>query len=199
MKPAQLWKDCILLAAAILVLLLALFLPAACALADPLNSNEERLLTACHNHELIRLHIVANSDGEQDQAIKYAVRDAILAEFGEILRIESTSSEAAFHLLQTHAAEMEALARKTAYSYGFEGEITSQVGYLSLPAKTYGQVTLPAGSYRALRIILGSGEGQNWWCVLYPQLCLTISKEAAGEETVWTSKRIFSQWLAFCK
>ena len=77
------------------------------------------------------------------------------------------------------------------------GSVFFQADILFLPEKRYGKVTLPAGPYRALRVVLGNGEGQNWWCVLFPQLCLSLAETRPTQETqfFWSSRQIFRHWL----
>jgi len=190
------WKEWGLLLAAALLFLLALAGPLAAA-GESLTSEEIRLWEAYRNDELIRLHVVANSDTNYDQSIKLAVRDAVISAFGDLLvKAGGTGSDAVFSILSAHAEDMQKIACSTARKLGFEGAVTAQAGIMELPEKIYGQVTLPKGNYRALKITLGKGEGKNWWCVLYPQLCLALS----GSETPkpeWDCVRIFQQWLAF--
>ena len=190
------WKDTIFLLLTFIVFLLVLLLPAACAMAENFTKEERLLLDACEAGELIRLHIIANSNSPEDQQIKYAVRDALIQEFGVLLRDVSAGSDEAYRVLNQNANRMEQTAHQKALSMGYQGPVKAEVGLLMLPSKTYGNVTLPAGCYRALRITLGDGEGENWWCVLYPQLCLAL---AGGDKTTdritWDSGRIFSNWF----
>ncbi len=131
-------------------------------------------------------------------------RYALIAAFGEMLLDASqTDADTVYETLLTHVSQMEEAALACARENGFIGPVTAEAGVLTLPAKTYGQVTLPEGDYRALRVTLGSGQGQNWWCVLFPQLCLAVSsdgveaKPAAVPDLTWDAERIFSQWLIF--
>lgn len=191
------WKDSALLIFVVVVFLLALLLPAACAMADDLSEEERQLLTAYESGEIIRIHVIANSNSTEDQQIKYAVRDALIEEFGDLLRAASADSDEAYRILNQNAARMLQTARCKASSMGFQGQVSAEVGLLTLPEKTYGTVILPAGCYRALRITLGSGEGENWWCVLYPQLCLALAGDNEPNQQVkWNSTRIFANWLS---
>lgn len=191
------WKDGIVLVCSVILFFLALLLPAACALSCEWSQEEKQLLSAYEHGEIIRLHVIANSDSPRDQEIKYAVRDALIEAFGTLLESSASSSNEAFSALEENAESMEQLALETARSMGFTGEVQSQTGRLELPEKRYGNVLLPAGRYRALRIVIGKGEGQNWWCVLYPQLCLALSEEEDQKSLTWDSVRIFSNWLVF--
>lgn len=165
---------------------------------------ERSLLEALESGEIIRLHVLADGDDAESQRVKLCVRDALIAAFGEMLLDASQAdADTVYETLLTHVSQMEEAALACARENGFTGPVTAEAGVLTLPAKTYGQVTLPEGDYRALRVTLGSGQGQNWWCVLFPQLCLAVSSEgveaqpAEVPDLTWDTKRIFSQWLIF--
>lgn len=180
------------------------------------SQEEQSLWDAYRKGTLIRLHILAEDDSPQAQALKLTVRDAVLEGFSNSLTAQDP--EALYLLLQENAEAMRQLAEETARGEGFTGPVTAQVGVMTLPAKRYGQVLLPQGEYRALRIILGQGEGHNWWCVLFPSLCLAVADEEPwrtpgekqGQELPlplsessdsptpvihWDSQRILAQWL----
>lgn len=187
--------------------------PASCSFSQ----EEARLWAAYQDGSLIRLHILAEDDSPRAQATKLSVRNAVLEAFSRSLSAED--ADTLYLLLQENAEAMRQVAEETARREGFTGSITAQVGVMTLPAKRYGQVCLPQGEYRALRITLGKGEGQNWWCVLFPSLCLAVADEEPwrtpapqpqdGEAPsspsqpsgcsepviVWDSQRIFQEWL----
>lgn len=117
---------------------------------------------------LIRLHILANSDSAEDQAIKLKVRDAILA--AEVFGSAETVAEAEVQSLAA-AEKGVAVANAVLEAEGVPYRASLKYGTERYPTRQYGQLTLPAGTYRSLRIVLGEGEGQNWWCVLFPPLC----------------------------
>ena len=175
-----------------------------CALG--LTAEETTLQEAYDSGQIIRLHILAEDDSPRAQKIKLAVRDAILAAFGaEIKAACATDADAVYALLVQCKEEMLAVAEQTARQYGFDGTVTAQVGVLTLPQKAYGEVTLPQGQYRALRITLGEGQGQNWWCVLFPELCLALASDepwqvspqrtASIADLQWRSLEVFRYWL----
>lgn len=120
--------------------------------------------------EVIRLHVLAASDSEQDQSDKLAVRDAILAEYGEVLAAAELASAA--EAVEAHIPEIEALAEKTLAARGRACDVSVTFGEENYPARSYGELTFPAGTYRSLRVVIGEGEGQNWWCVLFPPMCV---------------------------
>lgn len=117
---------------------------------------------------LIRLHILANSDSTSDQALKLKVRDAILA--AEVFGNAETVEEAEAQSLAAAEKGVE-IANAVLAAEGAPYRATLRYGVEDYPTRQYGDLTLPAGKYRSLRIVLGKGEGQNWWCVLFPPLC----------------------------
>ena len=121
--------------------------------------------------DYIRLHIVASSDSLSDQAVKLCVRDDIRACAARILADCSNSTEA-WQTLFEHQDELLKTARKSAEKYGSIQNVSLELGVYPFPDKVYGEELVPAGEYRAIRITLGEGEGRNWWCVVYPSLCL---------------------------
>ncbi len=131
---------------------------------------------------MIRLHVVANSDSPEDQMIKKQVRNEI------ILAMEGhTDLEAARKYIDSHLTDMEYTAEEVVSRYGAEYGAKAERKITFIPEKSYEDLTLPAGNYEALRITLGEGKGQNWWCVIFPQLCL-IGEEAGGEKLILKSK-----------
>ncbi len=193
-----------MLAAFGLILLLILLFPLHGLALSP----EERQLTeAKAAGEIIRLHILAEDDSPRAQAVKLAVRDSLLAAFGQELTLSSTEdAQAVYRLLCQKQDRMLAVARMTAARYGFRGEVAAETGLLQLPEKTYGNVALPAGEYYGLRITLGKGEGRNWWCILFPQLCLAVASdepwqmndtapEAVRMKLEWNSMEVLRHWM----
>ena len=120
--------------------------------------------------QLIRFHVIANSDSEQDQALKRAVRDAILKEVAPKLAI-SRSLDESRQILKKIRPEMEDIARTVVKDWGKDYLVHTEYGHFSFPTKSYGSLVLPAGDYEALRVVIGEGQGSNWWCVLFPPLC----------------------------
>ncbi|MBQ8558378.1 MAG: stage II sporulation protein R [Tyzzerella sp.] len=120
--------------------------------------------------EVFRFHVLANSDSEEDQALKMLVKENVIAymkeELPESESVEMTKNWAAFHL-----EEIEAVATETLQKEGCSDSVHAEVTNCYFPDKTYGDITFPQGYYDALRIEIGEAKGQNWWCVLYPNLC----------------------------
>lgn len=130
--------------------------------------------------DVLRLHVLANSDSADDQALKLAVRDRVLEEAGSRLAGISSREEAERVL----AASLEPLARAGAAAVaeaGYAYPVTVCLEDTWFPTKEYDGFSLPAGEYRALRVLIGEGEGRNWWCVVFPPLCLGAVTEPAEE------------------
>ena len=141
---------------------------------------------------VLRLHVVANSDSEADQTVKLQVRDAILEQAQPLLE-NVTDSGAAEAALQPHLEELRLIARDTLEAAGFPGEVTVTLTDQWFPTKAYGSFALPAGQYRALKVVIGEGAGQNWWCVVFPPLCLaSVTEEvaAAAEQAGLTEQQV---------
>jgi stage II sporulation protein R len=133
--------------------------------------------------DLIRLHILANSDSEEDISLKYKVRDAVLAESEDIFYPCSTTDEAKATMEAT-GKKIEEIANRVILSSGKTYKAVAVWGKENYPQREYDGLTLPAGEYYSLRILLGEGEGENWWCVLFPPLCLGASKAKTELENV---------------
>ena len=131
--------------------------------------------------DFIRFHVIANSDSREDQELKLAVRDRILEEIEPDLK-EMTSIENTRTYIIENRKKIEALAEEIIREAGMDYGADSSLGIRWIPEKTYGSITFPAGTYEAFTIELGEAGGQNWWCVMFPPLCL-IGEEAEKEET----------------
>ena len=135
---------------------------------------------------VIRFHVVANSDSESDQALKLRVRDAVLDFCAPILGECQSRAEAVDAVLSIRD-EIQAVAAETLRSAGCEDGVRVELGEEIYPEKRYESLCFPSGSYLSLRILIGEAEGQNWWCVLFPPICMaaaTASKEEAEEAFV---------------
>ena len=129
---------------------------------------------------VVRLHVLANSDTEEDQALKLRVRDAILAYLNET-SVACTDADSAEEAYRKQLPMLEGIAEKTLADAGRDGDCRVTLTRESYPVRTYqsgGETyTLPAGTYRSLRVMIGDAAGQNWWCVLFPPLCLSLAAE----------------------
>ncbi len=125
---------------------------------------------AVADDSLIRFHVIANSDTLYDQSIKLKVRDAVIEKVNHVLDSARNEKEAE-QLLERHSEEILETANNILTKENCGYTATAKLGTSIFPTKTYGKITLPAGKYKAYKIILGEGKGKNWWCVLYPPLC----------------------------
>lgn len=141
---------------------------------------------AVSNHisdSIFRLHVIANSDLKEDQDLKYKVRDNIL-KYMNTMSADCTSKEEAINLANIHKEEFEKIALETIRSEGFFYDVSIDIGNFKFPTKQYGDISLPAGYYDALRIKIGNASGQNWWCVMFPSLCfIDISNGIVPEDS----------------
>ena len=126
--------------------------------------------------KVVRLHVLANSDSETDQALKLKVRDRVLERAAELLE-ESENRDQAEKCLTEALPELEALAAEEIAANGYDDPVTARLEEASFPTKEYDGFTLPAGKYLALRVIIGEGAGKNWWCVVFPPLCTAVSSD----------------------
>ena len=129
---------------------------------------------------LLRLHVVGASDSAEDQEVKLLVRDAVLASLEEGLH-DLTDVDAAVDYVYRMLPRVEAAANRCLAAAGFTDTVAVSLTEEAFPTRDYDNFSLPAGVYRALRVVIGEGEGRNWWCVVFPQLCM------AGEDFVETA------------
>lgn len=132
---------------------------------------------------VVRLHVLANSDSEEDQALKLKVRDALLEETAPLLS-DCASREDACAILEAHKEDLCRTAEGVIQAEGYDYPVTILLGEEEYPEKNYDSVCFPSGSYTSLRVCIGDAEGQNWWCCLFPPLCLgnsTVSSEDAED------------------
>lgn len=121
-------------------------------------------------NSVFRLHVIANSNSKEDQDLKYVVRNELLQYMNE-LTTNCTSKAEVIKLAQSHETDLEQIAKKVIENNGYDDDVKIKIGNFDFPTKTYGDISLPAGSYDALRVEIGKAEGQNWWCVMFPPLC----------------------------
>lgn len=126
--------------------------------------------------KLIRLHVIANSDSEEDQALKIKVRDAVLTFVTEKTQGAKTVAESE-KILKSSLSEINKAAQEEIKRQGYSYTSKTALENTYFPTKEYGSFALPAGDYEALRVIIGSGEGKNWWCVLFPPLCVSAAED----------------------
>ena len=119
---------------------------------------------------VFRLHVIANSDSKEDQELKLKVRDELLS-YMNIISKDSKSKQEAMQIANEHKEEFTQIAEKVIKENGYNYTVNVQIGKADFPTKYYGDITLPAGTYDALKVQIGEAKGQNWWCVMFPPLC----------------------------
>ena len=130
---------------------------------------------------VFRLHIIANSDTDEDQNLKLIVRDNILNYMKEIASSVS-SKEEAVEIITSHLDDFYNIAIDTIRNAGYDYDVSLSVGQFDFPTKEYGDISLPAGIYDALRIEIGEAQGHNWWCVMFPTLCFVDVSSGSLDE-----------------
>ena len=128
------------------------------------------------SRKMIRLHVIANSDSAEDQALKLEVRDRVL-DFTTTVLQRSADMEDAQLRLREELTRIESIAQQEISAQGYDYQVTAQLASTEFPLKEYDGFSLPAGEYMALRLVIGEGEGQNWWCVVYPPLCTAAATD----------------------
>lgn len=126
--------------------------------------------------KVVRLHVLANSDSEEDQALKLRVRDKVLERTTALLERSADRREAEGYL-RGSLLELEEIAAEEIAAAGYDYPVTAELTDTRFPTKEYDGFSLPAGEYLALRIVIGEGGGQNWWCVVFPPLCTTAAAD----------------------
>ena len=149
-------------------------------LALPTNGEEQIY------EDVLRLHVLANSDSEEDQAVKLAVRDAVLNVTAPLLQNCQTREEAVF-LLEKNRELLTQTAQTVLHEQGFDDDVHIEMGLEEYPTRTYDSLCFPAGEYVSMRVEIGEADGQNWWCCLFPPLCLdtaTVGKQTAEDACI---------------
>ena len=134
-------------------------------------------------NSVFRLHVIANSNSSEDQDLKYLVRDALISYMNKLCTNVS-SKEEAIYIANSHIDNFYNIARETIIKNGYNHNVKISIGNFSFPTKSYGDITLPAGFYDALKVEIGEAKGQNWWCVMFPSLCFVdVSNGIVPEES----------------
>lgn len=126
--------------------------------------------------DVVRLHILANSDSEKDQAVKLLVRDALLKSNNELLSSDITTENAEVYFIK-NKDELLKIAEKTLTENGFDYNVEISLDKEYFSTRRYGELIFPAGEYTSLKVILGEGNGHNWWCVMFPPLCVPAADD----------------------
>ena len=159
-----------------IILLLCVFILCA-AVCDILPIHGEEKIY----ESIVRLHVLANSDSDEDQALKLKVRDAILAYVSPRV-IDSSSREDAIEILTGELSEIEKIAQDVIFDNGYNYSIDVTLTLEEYPTRNYEAMSFPSGEHVSLRVLIGEAEGQNWWCVLFPPLCMSAATEQSTNE-----------------
>ena len=133
-------------------------------------NNYVRAVSSDISNSVFRLHVIANSDSDADQNLKYKVRDSLL-DYMNSLCTNIASKEDAIAIVRNHKKDFENIALEVIHQEGFNYPVNINIGNFEFPTKSYGNISLPSGMYDALRVEIGNATGQNWWCVMFPSLC----------------------------
>ena len=127
-------------------------------------------ITSDLKDSVFRLHVIANSDSDEDQNLKYIVRDNLLNYMNELCK-DCSSKEDALEIAKLNKEQFKKIAEDTIRNEGFCYDVNVEIGEYDFPTKNYGNISLPAGLYDALKVEIGNSQGHNWWCVMFPPLC----------------------------
>lgn len=138
--------------------------------------------------EVFRIHILADSNSPEDQSLKLKVRDAVL-EYTDNLYSNVTSKEEAIEVTYNNLNGIVSSAESVLRSRGCDKKVKAEICNMDFNTRYYGDITMPSGNYTALRLTIGSGQGKNWWCVMYPSLCLYTAADAKSLEDELTEEQ----------
>lgn len=155
----------IILYSAMLFLILAMMTTYIYSQSHKINTFSES-----YKENLIRFHVLANSDSEEDQELKLKVRDEVINYLKPKLK-ESNSISQSEKIIKSEEDNLIDICKRTIKQNGYDYDVSINLGYSKFPTKQYSSVVLPAGEYKSLKIIIGKGQGKNWWCVMFPPLC----------------------------
>lgn len=134
-----------------------------------------------YKNKLIRFHVIANSNTDEDQALKLKVRDAVIDYLQPKLE-NSKSIEESERIIKNEYKNLEQISKNIISDNGYDYNVNIGLQYSDFPAKQYSSVVLPAGKYKALKIVIGEGKGKNWWCVMFPPLCFVDNQNGIIDE-----------------
>lgn len=146
-----------------------------------------------YSDKLIRFHVIANSDSPEDQELKLKVRDRIISEMNDKF-IDTNSIEEVQKIINSNLDEIKYIAQQTVKEENKNYDVNVYFGNSNFPTKSYGGFTLPAGEYKAVKVVLGEGKGKNWWCVMFPPLCfIDVTYGLTDKETEKELKKILTE------
>ena len=144
--------------------------------------------------KILRFHVLANSDSAEDQEVKEKVRDTVGIYLQPLLQDAENLTETK-QIVQEHLTEVISLSEQTLQESGYDYIVQAQITETDFPEKTYGNYTFPKGRYEALQITIGEGDGKNWWCVLYPNMCFKGTVfEVIEEDAQEALREVLDPW-----
>jgi stage II sporulation protein R len=160
-----------------LTILILSFIAIISIMTITINGEVKKVDSASENYKnkLIRFHVIANSDSDEDQELKLKVRDEIIKYLQPKLQ-NSNSIDESEEIIKKEYGELGKISKNIISKNGYNYEVKVGIEYSTFPTKQYSNVILPAGEYKALKIIIGQGQGKNWWCVMFPPLCFVDEK-----------------------
>ena len=155
-----------------LVILILSFISVISIMSASIKSEVDKIdnVSESYKEKLIRFHVIANSDTEEDQELKLKVRDEVISYLQPKLE-NSNSIEESEKIIKKEYDNLQEISRDTILANGYEYDVKVGIEYSNFPTKQYSNVILPAGEYKALKVVIGEGKGKNWWCVMFPPLC----------------------------
>ena len=145
------------------------------------------------SNSVFRLHVIANSDSQEDQDLKYKVRDNLISYMNNICKNASSKKEA-IEISNNHINDFYNIAKETIEESGYNYDVKISIGNYPFPTKVYGDINLPAGYYDALKVDIGKAKGKNWWCVMFPSLCFVdVSNGIVPEESKEALQNVLSE------
>ena len=166
-----------------LIILIASFIAVIAAMTVCINAEVNKIDRASEDYKekLIRFHVIANSDNNEDQELKLKVRDNIISYLKPKLENSDSISESE-EIIKSEYENLYKISRETVKENGYDYDISVGIEYSNFPTKQYSNVVLPAGEYKALKVIIGEGKGKNWWCVMFPPLCFVDEENGIIDE-----------------
>jgi len=166
-----------------LIILIASFIAVIGAMTVCINAEVNKIdrVSEDYKEKLIRFHVIANSDNNEDQELKLKVRDNIISYLKPKLENSDSISESE-EIIKSEYENLYKISRETVKENGYDYDISVGIEYSNFPTKQYSNVVLPAGEYKALKVIIGEGKGKNWWCVMFPPLCFVDEENGIIDE-----------------
>jgi len=166
-----------------LIILIISFISVIGAMTVCINAEVNKIHKASEDYKekLIRFHVIANSDNNEDQELKLKVRDNIISYLKPKLENSDSISESE-EIINNEYENLYKISRETVKENGYDYDISVGIEYSNFPTKQYSNVVLPAGEYKALKVIIGEGKGKNWWCVMFPPLCFVDEENGIIDE-----------------